>query len=334
MQSPRFIFIVGNSRSGTTLLAEILGLHSMIFSFRELHFFEELYDPTNSRRLENREAINLVSRLICHQEDGYYARSAAGQYEPHARTLLNQWTSRDPLALYLNYVSDTTAHHGKSIACDHTPRYSFYVRYILDRIPDSIVIHMVRDPRAVLHSQKNRWRRIYLSGTSMRWNDAAKNFLVYHPVTTSIVWKNTVRRVKSHLSSRLIHLRYEDLVGDPETVVRYLLQRLDIDYQPEMLCVTLDNSSFGRQAERKGIDISSRDSWRFGSLRSAEILLTQLIARREMLFFGFTPIKIPFYHWLGAFFYLLTWPLHMLGLALVYSGRAKNIFKAARARFT
>jgi len=36
------IFIVGNSRSGTTMLARILGNHDNVFTFHEIHFFEQL----------------------------------------------------------------------------------------------------------------------------------------------------------------------------------------------------------------------------------------------------------------------------------------------------
>lgn len=36
------IFIVGNSRSGTTMMGRILGNHTDVFTFHELHFFEQL----------------------------------------------------------------------------------------------------------------------------------------------------------------------------------------------------------------------------------------------------------------------------------------------------
>lgn len=38
------IFIVGNSRSGTTMLGRILGKSTYVHTFDELHFFEFLVD--------------------------------------------------------------------------------------------------------------------------------------------------------------------------------------------------------------------------------------------------------------------------------------------------
>lgn len=37
------IFIIGNSRSGTTLMGSILGLKREVFTFKELHFFSYLW---------------------------------------------------------------------------------------------------------------------------------------------------------------------------------------------------------------------------------------------------------------------------------------------------
>ena len=38
----KFIFIIGNSRSGTTMLSRILGLNKDIYTFQEIHFFERM----------------------------------------------------------------------------------------------------------------------------------------------------------------------------------------------------------------------------------------------------------------------------------------------------
>ena len=44
-------FVVGYSRSGTTLMGQILGLNSEVFTFEEMHFFEQLWSQED--RLSN-----------------------------------------------------------------------------------------------------------------------------------------------------------------------------------------------------------------------------------------------------------------------------------------
>lgn len=51
------IFIVGNSRSGTTMLGRILGLHGKVHTLEELHFFDhKIFSAlSSSRGLEGEE---------------------------------------------------------------------------------------------------------------------------------------------------------------------------------------------------------------------------------------------------------------------------------------
>ena len=66
------IFIVGSSRSGTTMLSRILGNHSKIFTFRELHFFSRLCDSSLSSELSNEESQRLLAKLLCVQKNGIF----------------------------------------------------------------------------------------------------------------------------------------------------------------------------------------------------------------------------------------------------------------------
>ena len=41
-ESISYVFIVGNSRSGTTMMSRVFGNHPEIHAFNELHFFGNL----------------------------------------------------------------------------------------------------------------------------------------------------------------------------------------------------------------------------------------------------------------------------------------------------
>ena len=57
---------------------------------------------------------------------------------------------------------------GKSIPCEQTPRYIFYARALLEIYPTAQIVHMVRDPRAVMASQKMRWQRRRLAADGVQ----------------------------------------------------------------------------------------------------------------------------------------------------------------------
>ena len=50
MQEAGIIFIVGNSRSGTTMMRRVLGNHPAIFMLEELHFFEQLWSTSDKEK--------------------------------------------------------------------------------------------------------------------------------------------------------------------------------------------------------------------------------------------------------------------------------------------
>ena len=65
------IFIVGNSRSGTTMMGRILGNNPNVFTFHELHFFEQLWSTRDSNRLFSKKKGEKL--LLC-KIDKYYVK--------------------------------------------------------------------------------------------------------------------------------------------------------------------------------------------------------------------------------------------------------------------
>lgn len=77
LDEQKIIFVVGNSRSGTTMLGRILGRASDVFTFNVLHFFEQMWQPQiPAERIKQETAIEYAARLMAVQRDGYYTRPA------------------------------------------------------------------------------------------------------------------------------------------------------------------------------------------------------------------------------------------------------------------
>lgn len=80
------IFITGNSRSGTTMMAKIFGKNPLIFMFYELHFFEQLWYPSEDvKEIGIEEAIDLFSNLISLQRQGFLAERNPKQFYNEAK---------------------------------------------------------------------------------------------------------------------------------------------------------------------------------------------------------------------------------------------------------
>jgi omega-hydroxy-beta-dihydromenaquinone-9 sulfotransferase len=75
------IFVVGNSRSGTTMTGRILNCHKDVFTFNELHFFEQIWQESNATKIyKYDEAVKLLNLLFSLQRDGYFVHFENSAY--------------------------------------------------------------------------------------------------------------------------------------------------------------------------------------------------------------------------------------------------------------
>ena len=80
------IFIVGSSRSGTTMLSRMLGSHSQIHAFEELHFFNLL----NTKDQSAKSLIKVLNRLFEVERNGSFFDDSDGfQYEAESLDMVN-----------------------------------------------------------------------------------------------------------------------------------------------------------------------------------------------------------------------------------------------------
>ncbi len=131
------IFIVGASRSGTTMMGRIVGNSNTIFTFHELHFFEQLWSPgTGESIIPEKQAIWLGARLLSIERDGYLSQNSPTHYLAESAMMLAekekgleiQYLSAPQVFLkFLLYESNL---RGCAIPCDQTPRNIFYLREI------------------------------------------------------------------------------------------------------------------------------------------------------------------------------------------------------------
>ncbi len=287
----RPIFVVGTPRSGTTLMAKVLGRHSRLFMPGETHFFDDVYaHRTALGDLDDAQARGRVAARLADHYQRYW-ETADQERIDRIREQPGAWVNwRDGMRDYRDALSGfmemQMTLEAKARWGNNAPRDIFNVEEILAFYPQAKFVVCVRDPRDFLLSYKGKWKV-----TGDEHTERLRK--LYHPVITSLLWKSSMRQLASlkakvPAGNRVI-VRYEDMVNAPEETVRRICAVLEEAFEPHMLEVEESNSSTGQQ--QKGIFATSVQRWRT-ELRPAEIAVAQRLTRGEMQEQGYQPVEI------------------------------------------
>jgi hypothetical protein len=246
------IFIVGVPRSGTTLLSAMLGAHPRLVCGPETHFFEQL-GRCDARALRRRASWPkaAIDYLYAIEHMGESIPANYGLTRPELAEALAR---REPsLASALSGMIDLyTERNGKRRWVEKTPDHLPHVALIRRHYPDAPIVRIIRDPRDVATSLlRVSWGPPSLLSALTLWRDFDDRSARFFEV-----------------DSRCHTLRYEDLVRDPEPVLRDLCRAVDEPFDPAMLdttessrLVNAANEAWkAKVAER--VDASRVEAWR------------------------------------------------------------------------
>tara|TARA_B100000945_G_scaffold312964_1_gene308239 strand:- start:577 stop:1590 length:1014 start_codon:yes stop_codon:yes gene_type:complete len=327
------IFVVGSSRSGTTMMGRILGKSPSVFTFRELHFFGTIWTNNNNRELNKNEQIDLCSKLFSIQENGLFNQKNFSKFNSKSEQLLGKGI-KNPLEIYRLFLETVTKEHGAKIACEQTPQNLYYLHEILEFFPNAKLINLVRDQRDVLLSQKNKWKRRFLGAQNIPLFEALRSFVNYHPILTSKIWNSSLLCTSKYFNhSQVKIVKFEDLLSDSENVIKDVCEFLKIDFQDQMLHVPLVGSSTESDSKLELlIDSSKINKWKRGGLSNGEIYLSQKVSCQMMDKFQYEKevFSMPP---LSVVYYLMSFPLK-LGFAFLFNiHRVGNIIEVIKKRF-
>ena len=321
-------FIIGNSRSGTTLVARVLKRHPDVCVLNETHFMEEfIYEREHFEKLSEKKIREVINRLILIQEKDYYRKSRYEEYPEETDKIFFSFMSSNGnsfgklIGAFFDYEAKK---HGRKLVGDQTPRHVFYVAELHRMFPHAKFIHMIRDPRAVLLSQKRKWK------AGIRWKqprfEILRTFLNYHPVTTSVIWKKAVtaglQSSKILPRDKIITVRFEDFVESPEKYIRDLCTFLEVEFRDDMLDVGVELSATKSYEGRKGIQKAVAERWK-SDLSQTETFICQELTSSVMSYLSYPPANIspnPF----KLIFYLGLLPYQLAIAFLLNLGRMGN----------
>lgn len=211
------IFIVGPSRSGSTLLSSRLGSHSNILSLPETHFFSSSYSG------------NFVRRMMASRSPEAYFEYI---YERNVR-LLDIAISPEELKQQFIEQNVISPHKALNVIFDHslksanknrilekTPRHIEYISMILRFYPDAKIICILRDGRDTIASL-----------LKVDWTHSNAN-------KHAAYWRWCVREAYSQQKKHgknIEIVKFEDLVSDPNAVLKDLCDFIGESFEHKIL---------------------------------------------------------------------------------------------------
>lgn len=298
------VFVVGVSRSGTTLVRNIMNRHSLIAIGPENHFlghllpregvrhrlrrFGDLSDDDNLRRaveylydgmhggLRWREPSRLWTWLRRHVE----------QQELLARL---QPTDRSERAVFAAVLRAYADRRQKPVAGEKTPAHLRHVDTLLEWFPNARVVHMMRDPRAIFVSDARRRRREPGSHPFRLLRLAPPLLDAVVLLQTTLAWGEGMARARGYRSrhrGRYRVVRFEDVVRQPDAMVAELSAFVGVTFEPAMLEQTV--VSVGTRLGDPGFDPDAADRWRTSIPAWADAWL-RLVFGRELRRLGYEP---------------------------------------------
>ncbi len=228
------IYLAGIERSGTSLMYALLASHPNISMTRRTNlwtYFNNQYGDLN--KAENLErCLSIMSQ---------YKRLRAIQIDTdRVRREFNQG-EKTYAHLFTLIEGHFAEKQGKPRWGDKSLNTERYMDDIIAVFPNAKIIHMMRDPRDRYASAKTRW-------TDMKGRVGAG----------TAMWLESVRlarRGTRKYPDQYMVVRYEELVAQPEPMLRKVCEFLGEEYVPEMLSMMGapthrnkgSNSSYGKR---------------------------------------------------------------------------------------
>ena len=267
------VFLVGHSRSGSTLLASIMSEHSQIFSLPETHFFPKTYAANLFEKIFSKKSHNqLVSRLY---KNNRIKDIELTKYELEAYldgNLVGTYCD-----LFQCFLEACLVKSKKNRVLEKTPRHIEYVEKIYECFPTAKVICIVRDGRDAVQSLVNA-----------PWTHSNKE-------RHAAYWTWCVResfRLERKFPEKFKLFRYEDLLIEPVEFLKNLCLFINEPFEAKMLSESRSNAVVPewekdwKTKSKSIIDKSFAYKWK-NEVKMTEISYLQYFMEKELSRLGY-----------------------------------------------
>ena len=329
------IFVVGASRSGTSVMQAMLNRHPKIELQGESHYFDDLR-PRMAGQLETRLRDGDMRKMVEdyflaleHRPYGHAGDPEKSTMPRHELRAAAETLGETVDAYFESFCKIYTVRAGAHRWGEKTPRHVYRIANMIGAYPDAQVIGMVRDARAVVASYRD-WKN--QGGFDLQKDpeharalqaDESRARRSYHPILASMLWRGSVRAIlgaRERFGAERVRLqRYEDLVQRPEQAARDVCQWLSVPFDATILDVPMRNSSYSSYAQESGFQTQAVDRWR-EKLSDRELAVIQRVCRKELQGAGYELLDVGAHH----LYYVWSWiTLPFAGVRAVLANRER-----------
>lgn len=294
-------FIVGCGRSGTTLVRSLLSSHPRLIVTPETHL---LHRARNEGVLDGEfqdfdSFWDGLTKWVRFQDLGLDAGEVRARFD--------RQQARDFPTLFSTILQLYGEQHDTPRVGEKTPGHVQYLDKLFEWFPEAKVIATIRDPRAVVASQlKTPWAQRHIAPRSLQngvFVNKRRNQVMHYAKD----WNDVTLKMIAPwiMDQRVLPVRYDDLVNDPEGEMLAVCTFLGEEFDPQMLeerrkktpdakgsIGAEDWQDWRRDHERKSqgqIATTSLDKWR-QQLSTDEIALIEGYCGRGMEAAGYEQV--------------------------------------------
>lgn len=279
---PRNILIGGQPRSGTTLMASIVGAQ------KEVAMYPGEITPHCDFRYRHLEDNPEGLRLLIRRTVGHTSlRDFSGE-------IFEQLSQQGPLDVFRVYdfvLNWWAARNAKPSWGFKHPALDREAAAALAVWPDSVFVYMIRDPRDVFVSARSRkWALRTPTRVIMSWNRSV----------------DTALALSGQYGERVVLVQYEDLVRSPERQLQELFPRLGLTFSLDRIRVGTFDGFSGHNSQFSDIEpftISDKGIGRYkGKVTGVVAAKFAIFAKKNMAVFGYelAPSGIPIHTYMVA----------------------------------
>lgn len=221
MSNAKRVFVVGCSRSGTTLIQRCLANHPQACSFPETGYFRQL---CGNKFWTKVTMLGLVRRSRVYRAFNRLFR-VMPELKNHPDFSTPLIRTQNAVNTFIKILDNFCITNHKHMWIEKTPQHYRSCEVIKKYVEDSHIIHVVRDGRDVLGSIRNR---------ALKYPD---NFgRQYDPAHGIKEWNWAIDKALSQSALQNVYLlRFENFAAYPQEKIKRLCDEIGLSFDANML---------------------------------------------------------------------------------------------------